>query len=527
MAKTWQPKSYAILILFVLTLLFMALLGPAWAVSDLPTHFYSTASSSPKASLGLNEGTDEAVGRLVATAERYYREGEEHAKAGRRDQARLSFDRAVGAIQHVDFNLRSTPRLQEYMAALMSRVAASGTKTGDGMATAVTSPDEKPLALSKTANAEPGADPEDVPDTSVLAEEVKDAHLFPLAIDPALRAMVSEDIAKTRYSIPVIYNERVAQFLNLFQMSGRRERFADGLARSGKYLPMIKKYFSEAGIPQEVIYMAMVESLFNPYALSRARARGIWQFMAPTGKLYGLRQDAYIDERCDPEKSTQAAVKHTLDLYRQFGDWHLVMAAYNVGAGAMQRAIDRAGTKNFWELAARRALPRETIDHIPLIMASILIARNPEKYGFSSELSRPLDLDQLTLGHPVSLGLVSKLSGLSVEEIKSLNPELRGGCTPPNYPEYKLKLPQGMGNVLQSKLAEIPVGAWLRKSDLKRPPERMALGRGKRRGQKTALTYAAKGHRAKKKRGQVAEYTPVSAKSSGGKRTASKVKRGG
>ncbi|MBI1745623.1 MAG: transglycosylase SLT domain-containing protein [Acidobacteria bacterium] len=480
----------------------------------------------PGARVYENKVAEAAVAQIIVLAEQYYQEGEQHFFAGRMDQARSSFDSAFTAVYEADFTLRSVPALAQFRESLVERIQKCNTASANRATNSE--------AAKFSGNAQQGEPPKETgesdreePDESTLVADPDEFNLFPLTIDPNLREKVSEDLANTSYGIPIVYNERVVEYLNLFQ-TDRWGRFSAGLARSGKYLPMMREYFREAGIPDDVIYMAMVESLFNPRAYSRARARGIWQFISSTAKLYRLRQDAYVDERSDPVRSTQAAVKHTLNLYQQFGDWNLVMAAYNAGAGAVQRAIDRAGTRDFWELARRRYLPRETVDHIPAIMASIIIAHNPENYGFSAELSAPIEVDRIKLGRPVGLSVVARLTDLSIAELKDLNPELKGLCTPLNFPEYQLKLPAGLGDHLQTKLKSISVSAWLPKSDMKRPPaERVARGKGKRRGQKTEVAGRSANRRSGKKlKRELAFAYSDSPKKPQGKRIIHKVRKG-
>jgi membrane-bound lytic murein transglycosylase D len=199
-----------------------------------------------------------------------------------------------------------------------------------------------------------------------------------------------------------------------------------------------------------------VESAFKPNALSRAKAKGVWQFMRGTGVENGLRQDWYIDERSDPEKATVAAAKYLGTLARQFdGDWHLALASYNGGPGRLQRAIRNTRVDDFWALAAKpRALPRETRDYVPMILAAVVIARNPAQYGFDFEPDPPHAYETVTLPRPVDLRRVAEWADTTIDEIQALNPELRRWTTPVGDDSYDLKVPVGTGEIVQARLDE-------------------------------------------------------------------------
>jgi membrane-bound lytic murein transglycosylase D len=200
----------------------------------------------------------------------------------------------------------------------------------------------------------------------------------------------------------------------------------------------------------------MVESAFKTRAVSRAGARGIWQFIRGTGRLYGLRQDYWVDHRFDPEKSTRAAARHLKDLYEAFGDWYLVMAAYNAGPNRVKRAIARTGSRDFWKLSRTRYLRRETRSYVPLILATIVIAKDPERYGFETNFDPPLQYDFVQIESPMDLGTAATCAGTTLAEMKRLNPELRRWVTPLNRPEYSLKIPTGTRVAFCEAVAAIP-----------------------------------------------------------------------
>ena len=238
-------------------------------------------------------------------------------------------------------------------------------------------------------------------------------------------------------------NEHVRFFLDRFQTGYRRAITEGRLARSGRYLPMILDIFKEKGLPEELVFTAMIESGFNPVAVSRAGAKGLWQFMAPTARLYGLRVDRWMDERLDPEKSTVAAANYLRDLYTVFGSWDLAQAAYNAGEVRVQRAIQGSGSRDFWVLHRRspHLLP-ETKNFVPAIHAATLIGRQPEQYGFTVVPEEPVRYDVVTVPKGSRLMRLAGLSGVALADLEQLNPELWQKQTPPDAP-YELKIPLG------------------------------------------------------------------------------------
>jgi membrane-bound lytic murein transglycosylase D len=245
------------------------------------------------------------------------------------------------------------------------------------------------------------------------------------------------------FDIPIVINAKVEQFIQYFQTRARKV-FANWLARSEKYIPFMKKLLKENGLPEDLVYLALIESGFNPYAYSRSKASGPWQFIYLTGKKYGLNSNWWIDERRDPEKSTIAAAKYLKDLYDTFECWYLAAAGYNAGEGKIARAMKRYRTEDFWELTKYRYLKRETKDYVPQMIAAALIAKDPEKYGFVGiEYQEPLRYEKVKVPEVTDLGLIARACEATVDEIKDLNPELSRWCTPPNFPDYEIKIPFG------------------------------------------------------------------------------------
>ena len=257
------------------------------------------------------------------------------------------------------------------------------------------------------------------------------------------------------YQIPMVLNESVENHLEYFKTRGR-DVFQKWLDRSARYIPVMKDIFHEKNLPEDLVYVAMIESGFNPYAVSWARAVGPWQFMPQTAKLYGLKIDWWVDERKDPIKSTQAAAEHLKDLHNLFGSWPLAMASYNAGAGKVQRAVLRTRSEDFWDLKASRYIRRETKNYVPKYMAATIIAKNPEAYGFTVQ---PYDLfvfDEVVLNESIDLRLAASCAGTTYEVIKELNPELKRWVTPPDTTNYVLRVPKGTGAQFTASFASVP-----------------------------------------------------------------------
>jgi len=251
------------------------------------------------------------------------------------------------------------------------------------------------------------------------------------------------------FDIPIVINERVEQFIQCFQTS-KRDKFVTWLARSGRYIPVMRKLLKEHGLPEDLVYMAFIESGFDPYAYSRSKAVGPWQFIYLTGKRYGLKVNWWVDERRDPEKSTIAAAKYLKDLYETFACWYLAAAGYNAGEYTIVKAMKRHRTEDFWALTKARYLKRETKDYVPLMIAAALVAKDPEKYGFTDvEYQKPLRYEKVKVPELTGLTVVAKACEASLEEIKDLNPELRRGVTPPNENEYEMKIPFGRKDLFE------------------------------------------------------------------------------
>ena len=273
--------------------------------------------------------------------------------------------------------------------------------------------------------------------------------------DPRLRERVESEMEELDSDLPIQVHDRVLSFLEYYAEGNGRGSIELGLERVGLYGPMIRRIFQEEGVPEDLIYLAQAESAFKPHALSRAAAKGMWQFISARGEEYGLRQTWWIDERSDPEKSTRAAARHLRDLYDRFGDWYLAMAAYNSGPARVSRAIRRAGVADFWILADRNLLPRETRNYVPTILAMTLIGRDPARYGFDVQPAAPLEVERIPVAQATDLRIIADGLELPLETIEELNPHVLRWATPPDDDEFELVLPAGYGDLFAEKIASL------------------------------------------------------------------------
>jgi membrane-bound lytic murein transglycosylase D len=291
-------------------------------------------------------------------------------------------------------------------------------------------PIEKP---SSSASADAGG-----PRVATLETPISGEFMFDFNLE-----LLLEDWPKKEpiFDIPIVVNDQVEHCIVLFQTT-IREKFVTWLSRSGKYIPFMRNLLKEQGLPEDLVFMAFIESGFDPHAYSRSKAVGPWQFIYRTGKRYGLKVNWWVDERRDPEKSTIAAAKYLKDLYEMFACWYLAAAGYNAGEYRIIRAMKRFRTEDFWTLTKHRYLKRETKNYVPLMIAAALVAKDPEKYGFTGiEYQEPLRYEKVKVPELTDLSHIAKACEISLEEIEDLNPELQRGVTPPHEPEYEIKIP--------------------------------------------------------------------------------------
>src|SRR6266404_2186122 len=319
-----------------------------------PTNSPKPATPAPaptKAAAPQSETKPDPVAELIKKVEEEYQSGLRLYNAGQKQDAKQHFDRAFNLLVGSPSDIRSDKRFEPEF----NRVLDSVNK----------------LELAELQQSDNAAEQKSEPAPIDEANEVTN---YP--VDPNLKAKATAELRATRSDLPLMMTDQVAGYINYFSTRGRGT-LERALARSGRYREMIERILKEQGVPQDLIYLAQAESGFHPYAVSRAGARGIWQFMGSRARGYDLHRDYWMDERQDPEKSTRAAAHHLRDLYNQFGDWYLAMAAYNSGPGTVQSAVKRTGYADFWELYRRNVLPKETRNYVPIIVAVTIMAKNP------------------------------------------------------------------------------------------------------------------------------------------------------
>jgi membrane-bound lytic murein transglycosylase D len=369
----------------------------------------------------------------------YYERGMQEMWRGNTDQAEWEFDAALETLLDSDSNAGLSPRLMGLSRpsllpphTWLSRLAVPPQGT-------TPDPSSPPDPDEPTQEAPALLGPEDL--QAVTRGEKENAALQPSLIEP--------DVQK--YGFPIVVNDQVRILLGHFQ-TRKWGLIARGFERASRYLPMMRQIFWERGVPEELLNLAFIESAVNPWATSRAKAAGIWQFTASTARLYGMQVSWWVDERRDPEKSTRAAAKYLKNLYRMFDSWPLALAAYNAGEGSVQRAIDRQRTRDFWALR----LPKETQLFVPAFMAMTIISKEPERFGFSPPPDQPFETETVTLRQPVDFHSLAQAARTSVEHLCELNPELVRWSTPPATSQYTLRIPAGLRADFLDELARIP-----------------------------------------------------------------------
>jgi len=383
-----------------------------------------------------------AVDVLVVQIQSQLDKGQQLFNAGNSEAAREEWNRAGNRLLASGFSVERDPRLRALFDKLAEAMGAFETK-------------EAPVeeAADQQENQEESDDLEPAP-----IEEI--ASLSLPASDPRLAHAAEQELIAVPHDVPLTVNDSVLAYLSVFETRRGRAIVETGLRRAGLYQDMIRQTLKEEGVPQDLMYLAQAESAFQPQAVSRAGARGIWQFMPYTGEEYGLQRTAWEDDRNDPVKSTRAAARHFRDLYQVLGDWYLVMAAYNSGPLNVARAVEHTGYADFWELQKRDALPGETRNYVPIILAMTLIAKDPARYGIKVSPEPPLQTDSVQPGHSISLQLVADATDSSVESLRMLNPSLLRAVTPDD-PGFQLHVPAGTAERFQAAIAAVPADKWL------------------------------------------------------------------
>ncbi len=377
-----------------------------------------------------------AIDIVVDRVQASFDAGKQAAQAGNTGKARADFDHAVDLILASGFLKDSDPRLA---------------KLFDEIGDAVPSED---LSVS-TGHVDD--EESETPAEPAPIDEIADLTLP--AGDPRLALKAEKELISAPHDLPLTVNDSVLQYLSFFTTARGRAIVSRGLDRAGRYNGMIRRVLKEEGVPQDLIYLAQAESAFQPQAVSRAGARGIWQFMRSRGEEYDLNSNYWVDDRSDPEKATRAAARHLRDLYGMFGDWYLVMAAYNSGPLNVVKAIQRTGYADFWELQKRRALPKQTQNYVPIILALALVAKQPALYGVQVDPEKPAQVDTISMDRAIDLHLAADASGADFDDLRTLNPQLLRNVTP-NEHGFQLKLPVGAAKSFEENIQQVPEDKW-------------------------------------------------------------------
>jgi membrane-bound lytic murein transglycosylase D len=407
----------------------------------------SEPSSDEKAKRASQSASQSSTAEeTINLAEATYRQGVEALAKGKNEAARGFFDKALDYLLSSGFEASGNTRLQAYYRDLVDRIHSHESQAGD---------DRKELA-----------------EPAVLDELSKVGESELATVAPGGVKIFGS------YDFDFSVAEPVLQYMEFFIAGRGRSTMEMGLQRSGRYRKLAEKIFKEERVPQDLIWLAQAESGWKPNALSRASAKGIWQFIPGTGQRYGLDQTQWIDNRSEPEMSTRAAARYLRWLYDHFGgDWMLAMAAYNSGEGRVDDAIARSGYADFWELYKRNLLPNETRNYVPIILSIVIVSKNQKRYGFDVKPDPSLVYDLFELPAQTDLKVVAELLGVPYETVQEMNPELRRGVSPPNQ-RYTLRIPKGMRKSFEIAYARLPEDQRIKRVII--PREEIARGPGAR-----------------------------------------------
>jgi membrane-bound lytic murein transglycosylase D len=391
-------------------------------------HLSYMAAVSRENKPGVTAFLPNAADLLIQQAEERFRTGKKFFESRDFDHARVEFDAAIDTMLRASAQHPTDQRLfdgkLEDMVDAIHRADLSG--LGGAAVEEVQSFDKAPL--------------DDIVNMT-----------FP--VDPRTKDKIQTEVKQMASALPLVVNDVVLGYINYFSGRGRKTIEA-GLEREGRYAPMISRILAEEGVPQELIHLAQAESGFLPRAVSRAAAEGMWQFVKFRGNQYGLMQTPSSDDRLDPEKATRAAAHHLHDLYNEFGDWYLAIAAYNCGPGAVERAVERTGYADYWELRARHAIPNETANYVPIILAMTIMAKNATAYGLDQiNPEPPLQYDTIVTSSPTNLALIADLTDTNTAQLLQLNPALLRSITPANF---EVRVPKGTAPRVAGALELIP-----------------------------------------------------------------------
>jgi membrane-bound lytic murein transglycosylase D len=405
---------------------------PAATPAELPAFPRPVPTEAPVASILPSDNVVDPVGLAIVEARMRFEKGQDLYKNGFMVRAKDEFDGAVDVLLDSSANNPNNTQIQNELLDLVTKVhtmEVAAIQSGDGFS-------------------EETGDHAAIDDLGNVT--------FPPVIDPKLKQVAEEEIKNNSHDLPIVVNDRVLGFLEYYQNGRGRNSVIAGLERMGMYRPMIQGILKEEDVPLDLIYLCQAESAFLPRALSRASAKGMWQFISSRGTEYGLNQTWWVDERSDPEKSTRAAARHLKDLYTEFGDWYLAMAAYNAGPQRIKNALEKTGGMTFWDLADKRVLPKETINYVPNILALAIIGADPVKYGFDIKPMDPLETERVTVDKATDLRVIAEAIGVPLEDLRGLNGQLLQMTTPPNDPDFELILPKGYSEAFAEKVAVMP-----------------------------------------------------------------------
>ncbi len=396
-------------------------------VSDISeaTYLENVSKTDGKASQPFHPTASDL---LIQRAEEKFRDGRKFYQVKDSDRARAEFDASIDLMLQASDNPSDRALYEDKLERLVEAIHR--------------------LDLAGLGSAAPSSD-----EPQFEKAPLEDLLQMTFPVDPKLKSKVQTELSATASQLPLTTNDAVLGYINYFSGRGHRTIVA-GLERAGKYRPMISRVLAEEGVPQELIHLAQAESGFLPRAVSNMAATGMWQFVKFRGQQYGLNQTAFMDERLDPEKATRAAARHLHDLYTEFGDWYLAIAAYNCGPGNIEKAVARTGYADFWELRARHAIPTETTNYVPIILAMTIMTKNAAEYGLTDVVPEsPLEYDSVDMTAPTHLALVGDLTDTPVSQLAALNPALLRNVAPQGY---SVRVPKGTGSTLSASLDRVP-----------------------------------------------------------------------
>lgn len=446
------------------------------AVALSPCLFISSVAQGRGAASNGNEFSIDPrsaeIQRVIERSTGYFHSGEANFKDGNFDKARREYDRAIDIVLESGIDVRSDSRLQQHYQSLVDNVfrrqmtlLSAAPATTNVVATAEDLQTQTP-SLAQTPS-DKSADKQIDKQTGDRGfgqqtfapsplDELAKIKLTEEETKGVSEAQVENAVAAAQLDFNFRPNALIQSFINYYQGRGRAT-MENGLRRSGRFMPMVRKIFKEEGVPQDIAWLGQVESAWSPVARSWAAAVGLWQFIPGTGARYGLNQNYYVDDRSSFEKATRASARYLRWLANRYdGNWELAMAAYNSGEGRVDSAVARSGYADFWEIYSRGLIPQETRNYVPNILATIIIAKNPEKYGFTAKPEPPLTYDYVKVNNMTDLRLVADATDTPYDYLLALNPELKRGVTPPGV-DHLLRVPTGKGRVLQTALLRIPV----------------------------------------------------------------------